>query len=453
MPTFLEAVQELQRRIPQAQLKPKQAEVLSALLEGRNVYAGLPTAYGKSLCYWLPAAAWGWRVWVISPLISLIEDQSASLARLGVPTMALHSSLGAPSLAKRESELLEGNWRVLFLSPEKLQAWWDNGTIALLDSAGLTPQLVALDEMHCFEDWRNFRAAYQAAFEPVRRMLGRGTRLLGLSASFSLEQSDLWMREFCETYVRVDGGLGRENLSLFVCSLEEENPRWMILMAALRDLHGPETALIYCASRRECDELSHWLQCAGIDAVPYHAGLPPAVREARSRAFCLGFLRVVCATSAFGMGIDYPHVRRVIHFSLPYDLESYWQEVGRAGRDGVESYALAFWRRSEIIRFKFLPAAAVGRYEALWRAWIKPQCRKRAVAERLGLRLEDCGKCDRCDSSLRSLPDWLASWRNEIAREPWWLSTAAEPERWLDKKILAYRKDLDASLIPDNFSA
>ena len=194
---------------------------------------------------------------------------------------------------------------------------------------------------------------------------------------------------------------------------------------------------MYCATRQECDEVSAWITSAGWPAAAFHAGLPAPVRRERTRAFRAGNLRVVCATSAFGMGIDYPHVDRVVHFSLPSGLESYWQEAGRAGRGGGEALALAFWRRSEVTRATRMSAEERERFWSLWDLWAAGGCRQKAVATRLGITMiEDCGNCDRCLLNKMKWPAASWEWRAFCTNPPWWLREHAQPRSWMRDKIL-----------------
>lgn len=248
------------------------------------------------------------------------------------------------------------------------------------------------------------------------------------------------MNDLCGDHDLVLAGLGRENLCLNVQSIEREEERWLLLAAALRNLQAPDAALVYCASRREADDLARWLRSAGYPASSYHAGHPSSWRSARSRAFRDGFLRIVCATSAFGMGIDYPHVRLVVHFSLPYDLESYWQEVGRAGRSGQPAFALAFWRRSEIQRLQRLSGSARERFLHLWKVWARGGCRLQAVAECFNLAEAECGRCDEC--ARRNGQPSLSSWGTPLP-VAWWVRPNAQLERWLEKIPPALAKNLD----------
>ena len=414
-------------------LRAKQAEVLRNLALHLPTFAALPTGYGKSLLYWMPAVAWGWKVWAISPLISLIEDQAMACDALGIRTIAWRGGLGRAQRGELELRMRRGDWQICFLSPERFQRWSANGFLSALAKSGQFPRLLALDEMHCLEEWRGFRAGYRDLAAPLRRFLGRGPLLLGLSASLTAALSEAWMNRLSGPHRRVGAPIGRANLSLRVLPLETEEARWLLLISALRGLRAPESALVYCYSRDEADDLARWLKSAGIPAVPYHAGLPAEERSERSHAFRAGLLRVVCATTAFGMGIDYPHVGRVIHFSTPRDLESYWQEVGRAGRAGQEAFALSFWRRSEIVRARRMEEPAREKFFALWSAWASGSCRKAAVADRLGLEQENCGKCDRCEPETSA----HVALGPAFPEEAWWTQPAARLDRWLGERRAA----------------
>jgi ATP-dependent DNA helicase RecQ len=321
--------------------------------------------------------------------------------------------------------MLSGEARIAFLSPERLLLWQQSGFFDELVSRGRDADLYVLDEMHCLDEWRSFRIGYKNLAESLRRELLRGSVLLGLSASLALKEAETWMGELVgeEFFSIVNAGLGRENLNLCVLPLETEKERWLHLLSALRSLRSPETALVYCQSRNEADETARWLRSAGLEAIAYHAGLPAAERAERSRSFRAGRLRVVCATSAFGMGVDYPHVSRVIHFSMPRDLSSYWQEVGRAGRNGKNATAIAFWRRSEIVRARQMPLLEREAFFALWTAWAEGGCRKLAVAKHLGLEEKACGECDRCRDS--------GSWLYDPG-SAWWTEKSANLKHWVN---------------------
>lgn len=409
-------------------LRERQREVLALLAARRNVFAGLPTGYGKSLCYWAPAAAWNWRVWVVSPLVSLIQDQAAACEALGLRVAAWHGGLSTSEKNHLRGQMEDGQTQIVFLSPERLVQWWGSGGVEELEALGRGPDLLALDEMHCFENWRSFRSGYQDAFLPVRRLAERGIPLLGLSASLSRADAEAWMNELCDSHVNIATPLGRANLSVRVQAIDQEKERWLLLAEALKDQAEGESSLVYCATRDEADEVSRWLRSVGFRAVAYHAGLPPSWKRARSQAFRRGLLPIVCATSAFGMGIDYPKVRRVIHFSLPTSIEGYWQEVGRAGRDGKPAFAVAFWLRSEIRHARWLNEEAKPAFLSLWRALASGKCRRQMVAEHFGLEEKSCGACDRCEmqqSPAKARPD------------PWWVQPEARLAEWAREKIFS----------------
>jgi RecQ family ATP-dependent DNA helicase len=399
-------------------LRDKQIETLCALSERRSCFAALPTGYGKSLCYQLPAAAWGWRILVISPLVALIQDQAHSAEALGLAVVAWHGGLTAEEKTRLAEKTRARDWQLCFLSPERFLSW-QLGPRA----RALSPALVVLDEMHCLTEWGEFREGYRDLAVPLRDYLA-ATRapLLGLSASMPAAESKSWMARLVPDHARVTSPLGRENVVLRVAALERGEERWLRLVEELRGLQGPESALVYCFSRDEADQVARWLRSVGQEAVAFHAGLPAFERAERTRAFRAGRLRVICATSAFGMGIDYAHVTRVVHFSMPRDLESYWQEVGRAGRGGQPARATAFWRRSEITRARILEPLARERFFSLWTAWAGARCRKVVVAERLGLEQQTCGECDRCAVS-----------NSFDSRNAWWFSPEAELKDWIER--------------------
>lgn len=418
-------------------LKPKQREVLAAVAAGKHVCASLPTGYGKSLCFAVPAAVWGWRVWVVSPLVALMEDQAASLRKWGISVLAVHSALSVEEARVRERAFLRGEARVVLFSPERLLDWEKCGLLRQLAAIGELPQLVALDEFHCFEEWRVFRPDFAEAVAVLRRLASDGLRILALSATVAKRDAEAWMAEICESHDYVESSLLRPEVRSLVVPLSEEPMRWVLLLAALRGLRAPAAALVYCATREECERVAQWLRGAGWPACAFHAGLPSSLRRERVGAFRAGHLRVVCATTAFGMGIDYPHVSRVVHFSLPSGLEGYWQEAGRAGRGGQEALAIAFWRRSEAVRAVRMKKEERARYGALWDAWAQGGCRQLAVAKHLQIFAErECGACDQCMQKNKNWPEELAEWKEVCEKLPWWLHEYARPRDWIRDKIL-----------------
>lgn len=411
------------------QLKPQQLGVLKLLAEGENVFASLPTGFGKSLCYWLPAKAWGWKVLVVCPLISLMEDQKLALEKVGLKVLALHSNAGEKAWLI-EQRIEAEDWQVCLISPERFFQWRESGFFLKIKSIGI--DLLVLDEMHCIQEWREFRHGYKLIYEPIKRLLETNVPLLGLSASMPVHISHEWMHELCENPRFIYSRLGRENISLNVLPIEEGKLGWLFLVQELRNLQHPNSALVYCASRSQCEEVSQWLNSAGFNSVTYHAGLSKKLRSARLQAFRGGYLRIICCTSAFGMGIDYPFVDRVIHFSLPYSLQAYWQEVGRAGRGGVLAKAICFLRRSEINRARKMNEREKIEYEKLLHMFVSSNCRKILVGNYLGTTESACGACDNCLQTGESVS---LKQNQEIDFFPkkniWWLESAAEIHTWI----------------------
>lgn len=416
---------------PEFRLKPKQAEVLELLQQGKNVFASLPTGYGKSLCFWSPALCWGWKVWVISPLVSLMEDQSSALAQLGLPVIGWAGNIPLLERRQKEEKMRSAEAQVVLLSPERLLQWEQSGFLASLEREGLGPDLLALDEVHCFEEWRSFRSAYGEAFSLIRKMHSRGAQVLGLSASLSEKNATLWMKDFCEEFTGVYSALERGNIYLAVQAVQTNAEKWLILAECVRSFRWGESILVYCATRLEVDDSVRWLRSAGFPAFAYHAGLPKNERTILAGAFRAGRVPILCATSAFGMGIDFPRVRKVVHLSLPYSMESYWQEVGRAGRDGKPAEALLLWQRSEILRARLLKNESRERFKILWKAFARKICRKKAVALCFGLQEKNCDNCDSCGREGKNLIHNL----RQDASSTWWARDEEQLCRWIEKKF------------------
>lgn len=419
-------------------LRPHQQEVLSLIKERKNVFALLPTGSGKSLCYEIPAAQWNWRVLVVSPLVALMEDQYSAMRDRGVAVARVHSALEAKE-KRRELQLVEsGAAKLVFLSPERLLLWQQNGLLQKLSFS-----LVALDELQCAVDWVEFRPAYGAVGKVVKK-LGENATVLGLSASLApMEAKRLFLR-WGISVENVLRPLGREELSQFVIPCETEGERYLLLSALLRGLHSPRTALIYCASRERTEILRDFLRATGIDAVAFHAGLPESERMQRIADFRAGRLRVICASTAFGMGVDYPHVDRVILYGLPYDWNSYWQAIGRAGRDGKQSLGALLWCRSDALLLRTMSPWQWQRARALWAAFLDESCRKVSLAAHFGLKQAACGACDVCWRETEfPLPNYFPDAGLWLRRKLWWLESRADTLAWLDEFFPARRKNLD----------
>jgi ATP-dependent DNA helicase RecQ len=312
--------------------RQNQEAVCRAVAAGRDALLVMPTGAGKSICYQLPALARGGPALVISPLIALMDDQSARLASHGVRTARIHSGLSRDEARQACRDYLDGSLQFLFIAPERLRV---PGFPQML--ARRTPSLIAVDEAHCISGWgHDFRPDYRTLGESLPLL--RPAPIIALTATATPRvQQDIVTQLRLENPALFVHGFRRDNLALEV--VEMPKPR---RNAFIREyLHSPEArpAIVYAPSRKAADQLALELN-AGFPAAAYHAGLEPSVRERVQTAFLSGELHVVVATIAFGMGIDKADIRTVMHAALPASVEAYYQEIGRAGRDGRRSRAI-----------------------------------------------------------------------------------------------------------------
>jgi RecQ family ATP-dependent DNA helicase len=330
----------LQKAFGFTAFRPNQEDVCRAAIAGRDVLLVMPTGSGKSLCYQLPAIARGGTALVISPLIALMDDQASKLAQLGFQVARVHS--GLDRLTSRQScrDYLSGRLQFMFIAPERLRV---AGFAEML--AKRKPTLIAIDEAHCISQWGH-------DFRPDYRMLGqhlpalRPALVMALTATATpIVQNDIIRQLGLVEPARFIHGFRRENLALEV--LEVPRPRRAQLAVDLLRLPARRPAIVYAPTRKEAEELARDLSQL-FPAAAYHAGLEPEERERVQKAFCDSRLEAVVATIAFGMGIDKPDVRTIIRTALPSSVEAYYQEVGRAGRDGKPSRAILMFSYADL---------------------------------------------------------------------------------------------------------
>lgn len=331
----------LQERFGYARFRVHQLKVLGPLLAGRDVLAVLPTGAGKSLCFQVPALLSPGLTLVISPLISLMQDQVTALRRRAIAAAYVNSQLDADQRRAILDAATSGQLSLLYCAPERLASL----TRRLV--AARTPlTLFAIDEAHCITEWGNeFRPVYRG-LGTFRSMLGRPpTIALTGSATPAARRDILHVLRMPDAHVVVTS-FDRANLEFCVRRVRDDRERFAIIRARVRD--APGGSLIYAPTRRLTELVTRALLRTGVRAAPYHAGLSAGVRRRVLRAFLADAVRVVVATSAFGMGIDKPDVRQVLHWGPPPTLEAYYQEAGRAGRDANAAECLILWRQEDL---------------------------------------------------------------------------------------------------------
>ena len=331
----------LKRTFGYTSFRPLQEQIISDCLAGLDVFALLPTGGGKSLCFQLPAIAQGGLTLVVSPLIALMKDQVDGLLASGVPATFLNSTLSAADSKTRFRGLYRGDYRLLYIAPERLMM---PGFLERLPE--LKIQQIAIDEAHCISEWgHDFRPEYRQ-LAGLRDHLP-GVPFLALTATATLRVREdivrlLQLREpRCYT-----ASFNRPNLTYRI--VPKNKPSQQVVDWIQQ--HPDDSGIVYCASRKSTEAVAEKLKAAGVPALPYHAGLDSELRDKTQEKFLRDKVRVICATVAFGMGVHKPNVRFVIHFDLPKNIEGYYQETGRAGRDGIPGECVLLYSAADAIK-------------------------------------------------------------------------------------------------------
>jgi ATP-dependent DNA helicase RecQ len=374
-----------------------QEQVIDTLLGGGNALAVMPTGSGKSLCFQVPALLLDGLTVVVSPLVALMKDQVAALKLAGVAAETINSSQDRELNVDIWRRVVSGAVTILYLSPERLMT---EAMIAALRKRQVA--LIAVDEAHCISQWGpSFRPEYQAL--SALREAFPGVPIGAFTATADeATRRDIVDRMFdgqARVFVQ---GFDRPNIKLGV-STKTNGPRQ--LLRFMED-HKGETGIVYCLSRKDTEQSALDLRAAGYNAIHYHAGMDKGPREAAQEAFMAEQAIVVCATIAFGMGIDKPDVRFVFHLDMPSSLEAYYQEIGRAGRDGLPSEAQLLFGISDIVmRRRFIEETDAAddakrrdhkRLDALVAFAEAPSCRRRMLLSYFGETSAPCGNCDVC---------------------------------------------------------
>lgn len=379
-PTLDDARRLLAERFGYPDFRPGQTEAVASVLEGRDTLVVVPTGGGKSLCFQVPALALGGLTVVISPLISLMRDQVDALVARGLPATYLNSTLSASEISARMARVQSGEIRLLYLAPER----FDLGTLApKLKAVGVT--LLAVDEAHCISEWgHDFRPSYLRV-KQVREQLG-APPTVALTATATPEVREDIVRQLGLVEPRVIiSGFDRKNLTYHVVATKNDAAKDATLIDLVRQQKGDGVTIVYASTRRTVERIAQMLKRAKIPTVGYHAGLDDATRAEVQDAFMHERAKVIVATNAFGMGIDKPNVRLVVHYAMPGTLEAYYQEAGRGGRDQAPATAILLHAYPDRFTHEFfidsaIPSRAV--VTAVFRA-----CRKLCDAE--GLVAED----------------------------------------------------------------
>jgi ATP-dependent DNA helicase RecQ len=379
------------------QFRGNQEIVIRNILDGRNTFVIMPTGAGKSLCYQLPALIEDGLAIVISPLIALMKNQVDQLNAYGVNARFLNSTLSKGEITRLKKDTMNGLVKLLYVAPESLTK---EENIEFLKKVNIS--FVAIDEAHCISEWgHDFRPEYrriktiiqQFGNLPVIALTATATPKvqLDIQKNLQMEEADVFMSSF-----------NRKNLYYEVRPKKETKKQ---LVRFMRDNKG-KSGVIYCLSRKKVEEIAQLLVVNGFKAAPYHAGLDPDVREKNQDDFLNEEVDIIVATIAFGMGIDKPDVRFVVHYDVPKSLEGYYQETGRSGRDGLEGHCLMFYSHNDLNKLeKFNKDKSVQERENA-RILLQemefyaesPVCRRRQLLHYFGeeYKQDNCGMCDNC---------------------------------------------------------
>ena len=390
--------------------RPLQEEIISDALASKDVFALLPTGGGKSLCFQLPAMARPGLTVVVSPLIALMKDQVDALQAGGVPATFLNSSLAAAESRARLRGLRNGDYRLLYVAPERLML---AGFLADLQRWGVN--LLAVDEAHCISEWgHDFRPEYRQLADLRPHFPGAPIMALTATATERVRKDIVTLLNLREPSCYV-ASFNRPNLTYRVLAKHRPYEQVLELLRA----RPRESGIVYCQARKTAESVAQRLNEDGVKARPYHAGLTPVERTQHQEHFLRDDVRVICATIAFGMGINKPNVRFVIHYDLPKNIEGYYQETGRAGRDGLPAECVLLFSAGDVVKqAQFIDEKPLNerklareQLEQMVHYAENAACRRRELLRYFGedYGRENCGACDNCLSPRETYEGTIAA--------------------------------------------
>ncbi|QCR21764.1 DNA helicase RecQ [Pontibacter sp. SGAir0037] len=377
--------------------RPMQEQIISSILGGKDVVVLMPTGGGKSVCYQVPAVVMKGICVVVSPLIALMKDQVEALLVNGITAAYLNSTQASDEQYKIESACLSGNIKLLYVSPEKLLS---AGFMSFLQRINVS--LFAVDEAHCISAWgHDFRPEY-TQLKALKQQFPSIPVVALTATADRLTQKDIQEQLYLQNPAVFVASFDRPNINLMVRPGKDRLKR----ITDFLERRHKQPGIVYCLSRNATESLATKLKAHGYKATYYHAGMPAAKRAKAQEEFLKDDVQIVCATVAFGMGIDKSNVRWVIHYNLPKNIEGYYQEIGRAGRDGAASDALLFYSYADVMNMRTMLSEGnnekqnelqLVKLERMQQYAEASICRRRILLQYFGEVMEkDCGNCDIC---------------------------------------------------------